>query len=96
MPTYSVDTALTMDETVKLKAITDKIESAVLDLAKAAGIYQSNNAGAAIESYSEAQQMWNSGIGMMRDALNDKIGALNNITENYVNTDNNGRNLFLH
>ncbi|SNY69831.1 WXG100 family type VII secretion target [Paractinoplanes atraurantiacus] len=95
MAEYAVDTGLTMDETVKLKGITDKIEAAVLDLAKAAGIYQTNNAGAAIESYAEAQSEWNSGISMMRDALNDKIGALNTITENYIATDQSGRGLFL-
>jgi uncharacterized protein YukE len=94
MATYSVDTTLTMDETVKLRAVTTKIETTIHELQRAAGVYQTNNAGQAIESYAEAQQMWNSGIAMMRDALNNKAGALSTISENYTQTDNTGRGLF--
>ncbi|MEV4759508.1 WXG100 family type VII secretion target [Micromonospora sp. NPDC049559] len=94
MVTYSVDVTGNTDGVQSLRGVTMKLQESLRALVASAERFKAANAGYAIDSYDEAQRLWNEGMREMQDALNTKGTNLGRITENYVQTDAQGAALF--
>ncbi|MFG1610221.1 WXG100 family type VII secretion target [Actinoplanes sp. NPDC049265] len=94
MPNYSYAPAVGDDGVQSLRAVTEKLRASLEALTASAERFKALNAGHAINSYDEAQLMWNQGMAEMQDALGVKGQNLGRIGEGYVLTDAHGAAMF--
>ena len=94
MATYSYIPQVGDDGVQALRGVTDKLMASLQALQGSAERFKTANSGHAIDSYDEAQLLWNQGMTEMQDALGVKGQSLARIGENYVSTDAQGAGLF--
>jgi WXG100 family type VII secretion target len=94
MATYGVNPNNLLDTGDELRAATKSIEGALDDLNTAVNNYRSSNTGATADAFGAAQAKWQTGVQEMNANLNTGAQALNDISHNYVSTDNHGASLF--
>ncbi|XVU26727.1 WXG100 family type VII secretion target [Actinoplanes sp. CA-054009] len=94
MATYSYMPQVGDDGVQALRSVTEKLQASLQTLQGAAERFKAVNSGTAIDSYDEAQILWNQGMTEMQDALGIKGQSLGRIGENYVHTDAAGASLF--
>ncbi|WP_436535632.1 WXG100 family type VII secretion target [Actinoplanes sp. HUAS TT8] len=87
MATYAVNTGITTDGVQSLRQVTDQLQSSLAELMAKAEQFKGANAGVAIDSYDQAQQLWTQGMREMQDALGIKGNSLNHITNGYIDAD---------
>ncbi len=94
MATYTADTPLMLEIQGQMRKVNDDLSTSLTDLNVAVGGFVESSGGAAIVSFTEAQQKWNTAMAEMQDALNRAVGGLGVITDNYDEFDRHGTRLF--
>jgi WXG100 family type VII secretion target len=90
MATYGVNPNNLLDTGDELRAATKAIEGALSELDTAVNTYISANTGQTAEAFRAAQAKWQAGVQEMNASLNTGATALDQISQTYTLTDQQG------
>lgn len=94
MANYSFIPQVGDDGVLALRQVTEKLRTSLQELTTAAEQFKAMNKGLAIDSYDQAQVLWNQGMTEMETALGVKGQSLGKIGEGYISADVTGAGFF--
>ncbi|HWS31760.1 MAG TPA: WXG100 family type VII secretion target [Actinoplanes sp.] len=94
MASYALNANGLLDTSAELSGITRSIQTTIDDLNGAVAVYIGANSGDAQQAFVNAQAEWNNGIDLMRQALAQAQGRLDQIHDSYRLGDVKGAALF--